>query len=733
MKTIITMILSLGMSWSFMGQNIAAFSGTRTPEAATIPNMTAEALTRGPGLTISSGTTFNSGNWASGDKLDSKDYIQWSVTASPGYIININELQINYDRDPDGMSHFFTGNGPAKIKIRTSLDNFKTDIYSNDKVSNSGQSPTFKTALNSDPGGNITFRLYGYLSNIGMLGPLGTFDIEGGLGKVLGLDNTGIRIAGKLSYDGLLYTDGHWIPNAPNANTGDKNTIILNGTYTEARNVQVKNLKVSEGAGIIIQKTGAIRVNGDLTTSNNMTMQSNAENYSSLIVNGEVIGTAKYQLNVKTTHTLGVANNELLVSAPLTGQSFKEFRAANSNSVGNTINTLFLFGPFNKNKGTYTMYSNTEKEAFSLATGYKASATNTGSFTFTGAVNTGEVKKDILNSGPAYTEWNLIGNPYPSYVKISDFLTANKIQFASHSAGFYDYDTTASNGWTVQNLAYLTLYPNTKIRPGQGFMVASKNEGATISFTPSMRTVGDTDEFIVKKDTIANNVAFLKLNLTNGILNYNTEFYFNDQSTKGMDIGYDAGVYGGKAPIFGIYSHLVEDNSGRDMAVQSLAYTDLSTDTVIPLGINASEGQQITVSIADAIIPKETEVYLEDMLTNTFTLLNTNNYTFFTNSNISKTGRFFLHLKNATLSFGSDILNTSQLFTTNGSHILHIDGMIQSNTEISVYDLQGRLMLIAKLDEATENNKIDLTILKRGMYLVKLRTGSLEKIKKIMF
>lgn len=726
------MILSFCLSLPILSQNIAAFSGTKTPVAITIPNMTAEPLSRGPGLTVAGGPTFNSGNWATGGKLDTNDYIEWSVTAGPGYIINITELQINFDRDPDGMSHFFTGNGPAKIKIRTSLDGFKSDIYSNDKVKNSGESPIIDTKLHSEVGGTIAFRLYGYAANIGMLGPLGTLDIEGGLGKVLGLDNTGIRLAGTLTYDGLLYSDNVWFPHAPNAHTGDKNILISNGIYTETHQVEVKNLKVSTGAGIVIQKTGALTVNGDLTTSNNLILQSDADHYSSLIVKGNVAGTAKYKAQVQTPTAMGVASNEVLISAPVTGESFKMFHAANPNIVSNTIHSLFLFGPFNKIKGTYTLYSNTEKDPFKAATGYKAAATNNGSFTFTGMINTDTIKKDIQNSGPAFATWNLIGNPYPSYINLSEFLTTNTTQFAPTASGIYNYDPEVSNGWTVHNLAYLTLHPNAEIKPSQGFMVAAKPEGGTALFTPAMRSTGGTDGFRVRKDSIAKNVGFLKLNLTNGTQNYHTDIYFNDQSTKGLDPGYDASVYGGKAPDFAIYSQLAEKNTGLELAVQSLGYTDLSNDTVIPLGVNAAIGQQITLSIADALLPEETEVYLEDRHMNTFTLLRTNNHSFFTTIKASQTGRFFLHLSNPTLSFGSDIKGFPQIFTSNGAQILHIKGSIEHNTEISIYDVQGRLILNPQLNEDIQNNQIDLSILSAGMYLAKLKTGSLEKVTKIM-
>src|SRR5690606_39524015 len=88
MTPILTLCLSMLLSLPIYGQDIAAFSGTKIPKTATAPNITAEPLTRGPGLTAASGPTFNSGNWAPGKTLDTNHYIQWSVAAAPGYIID---------------------------------------------------------------------------------------------------------------------------------------------------------------------------------------------------------------------------------------------------------------------------------------------------------------------------------------------------------------------------------------------------------------------------------------------------------------------------------------------------------------------------------------------------------------------------------------------------------------------------------------------------------------------
>lgn len=730
MKPILTMCLSLGIALPILGQDIAAFSGTKTPETATVPNISAEALTRGPGLTVSGGPTFNSGNWTTDKSLDLNDYIEWSVTAAPGYIINITELQINFDRDPDGFSNFFTGNGPAKIRIRTSLDDFKSDIYAHDKVSNSGQSPTIETALKSAPGDTIIFRLYGFDSNIGMLGPLGSLDIEGGLGTVLGLENTGIRLAGKVIYDGLQYSDGNWTPHAPNSKTANENVIIYNGIYRENKPVQVKNLTVNSDAGITVQKTGSITVNGNLSTADNLTLQSGDGHYSSLIVTGKVTGGAKYQLEMKPETLLGGSGNERLISAPVTGETFNAFRAANPNILAGS-NAQFHFGPFNNTKANYNLYTKKDNPPLNAATGYKAATSNNHNLTFNGSVQTAAVNKEITRSGTGLAEWNLIGNPYPSYVKVSEFLRVNHSQFSPASSGIYTYQGDMSKGWKIYNQAYLTLYPNAKITPGQGFMVASKNENGIISFNPHMRSSGKPIPFNLRKPSPKDKVGYLNIAMTSGALQYNTEFYFNEASSKGLDPSYDAEIFSGKAPEFAIFSTLTENNKTLEMAVQSFAFKDFTEGTTISLGLNTTQGQQVKISSAEALVPKETLVYLEDQQLGIFTLLNLADYHFVADAEGSYPGRFLLHITNATLSYGDEAQTELQMFMPYGSRTLRIEGPLQPETLVTVYDTFGRLLLTNQLDAAHKIHKIDLSILSKGMYLVKLRTAGLEKIKKI--
>ena len=64
--------------------------------------------------------------------------------------------------------------------------------------------------------------------------------------------------------------------------------------------------------------------------------------------------------------------------------------------------------------------------------------------------------------------------------------------------------------------------------------------------------------------------ASVVLKISNTSNYYLTEVNFREASTLGIDPGYDGVVFGDVAPEFSIYSHLLEENTGRDLAIQSL-------------------------------------------------------------------------------------------------------------------------------------------------------------------
>ena len=532
------------------------------------------------------------------------------------------------------------------------------------------------------------------------------------------------------TFDGLIYYSNTWRPSAPSNGTGGLNALVLDGTYTINSDVAINNIIIDDAGNMAIDKGKSLLVNGELVCNDNVILDSDSLEYSSLIVFGNVVGSVTYSRHANTN-----SGGNDLISAPVTGETFGSFASNNSNIFENPSNsTEKLFGPFDKTSGTYLTYDIAIPAEASVTLdagiGYRAASSDGLNFSFNGNVNTGNINVPIVISGPNAAEWNLIGNPYPSYIKLSDFLAANNAQFDPTSSGIYGYDGNASDGWEIWNQAYSDANPDAALTPGQGFLVSSALASGTIAFTPVMRSTGTSDDFIPGR--MQNPlISHLELSLNSASQVYKTNFYFTDNASLGLDSGYDAEVFGGSAPEFALYTHLVEESNGNDIAIQSLSQAAL-TDVTIPLGINVIQGQQVTVSITNTTLPSTTEVYLEDSLTNTLTLLNNSDYTFTAASTLTEIGRFFIHYTEQSLSNIESELNSLQIYTTITPKSLFIKGQLTSNTEIRLYDIQGRLVLNTFLDSSRNSNQIDVSNLGTGVYVVQLSNNSLNKTQKVI-
>ena len=534
-----------------------------------------------------------------------------------------------------------------------------------------------------------------------------------------------------LAYDGLLYINNGWIPNAPSNSTATDNALVLDGAYIVNSDIALNDLTVNDVASIEVSEGESIELAGNLVNNGELVLNSTSTQYSSLIVNGVVTGDVVYKRHVNLNASSG--GNDL-ISAPVTGETFGVFANGNTNIVSNpNTTTEKLFGPFDKTTETYLTYdTNVPAEASIIlnpAIGYRSASTDNGTFEFKGTVNTGVITTNVLNTGTTYSEWNLIGNPYPSYIKLSDFLSTNINEFLSSSAAVYGYDGDTSNGWKIWNVAYSTANPDAIITPGQGFLVASKSGGGTITFNPNFRTIASgnvllDDDFIDNRNENNNDIAYLKLEMNSISNSYSTDFYFTAMASRGLDVGYDASAFNGIAPDYAIYSHLVDNSAGIDMSIQSVSFSDLDNNLIIPLGLNATQGEQITLSMPNITLPSEVEIYLEDNLTNTFTLLNSNDYSFTASDNLSGIGRFFLRLEAPSLSTIDNEFSSLLVYASENPKEIIIEGTLLNTTNAILYDMQGRKVLSQLLDENKTLQSINVNELSVGMYIVNLQSTS---------
>ena len=351
---------------------------------------------------------------------------------------------------------------------------------------------------------------------------------------------------------------------------------------------------------------------------------------------------------------------------------------------------------------------------------------------FTGTVSDADVLDVSISDAAAGNAWNLIGNPYPSYIDFATFFNLNKAEFETGAfQAIYGYNGT---GWTVWNDATIADTDVTElITPGQGFFVKSKASGGLVDFTTAMRTPGTSDDFISGRSSNTLNVVSSKLILSNATQDAQTRIYFIDGKTRGLDSGFDAGAFRGAAGDFSIFTNLVEDNVGLDMDIQTLGYDDFN-DVIIPLGLKALAGSALTIKLDEnSNLPSQINVYLEDTLENTLTLLNTSDFTFTPSNDLSGTGRFFLNYSASTLSLDTNNeLNQLVIYSNQNTKEIMIKGVLNASTNADLYDLQGRVVLSRSLNQSDLAHTIDVSSLSTGVYIIKVSDKTNTKTQKLI-
>lgn len=527
----------------------------------------------------------------------------------------------------------------------------------------------------------------------------------------------------KINFNPILpvtytYNGTDWLPSEPTGNATDIDDIIItSGDVTFNNDISANTITINPGASLTIN-TGTT-----VNTTIGLTLQSTATSFASVIVDGTLTGTVNYQRFVNAT-----ANGNDLIAPPFVGQTWADF-LTNNQSVLLSSGSTYGFAPFDKTAipAQYVNYTEATVSALVNGLGYRTATAAGETLTFTGTVATAPVAAPITTSGAGYEQWNLIGNPFPSYITLSEFLAENNAKFATEEAGIYGYN---GSDFTVYNLAYAQANPGTQIAPGQGFYVAAATVAETVTFTNTMRTTGTDDDFINGR-TNNTSISYLQLQLSTASNATATEFYFTANASQGLDHGYDAARFGNTIPEFALYSHLVQDNQGRAMLVQSLSDNDL-TNVTVALGVNANQGEQITFSINESTLPQTVQVYLEDNVTNTFTLLNTGDYTITPSESVNGTGRFFLRYADSALNTSQNELNSLNVFAQAETKTIEIRGLLAHKTTCTLYDIQGRAIKTVSLNTNTNTQAIATNNLSTGVYIVKLTNSTQQKTQKVI-
>ena len=536
----------------------------------------------------------------------------------------------------------------------------------------------------------------------------------------LALDSNGYLYSYDTSWTGTSGSDwstsGNWSDGVP---TSDQDVFIddvANAPIIDgSTDVTLGDLIIAEADGLTISSGG------------------------SLIVSGASTGNITYNRNLGTT-------NWYMVSSPVIGQGIVDFYTTESPALGSGTGDAqnVAIAPYDNSQATaadrWTYYTEGQvdgvggddtTDTFTSGTGYTVKMQASGDIAFTGTMPVDNFTTLSLtdNSGGSGNAFNLMGNPYPSYIAsdntanaTNNILTVNSGLLTEQTIWIWDQSFNSGVGrYETRN--------NTSgfhIAPGQAFFVSASGASSTFAINENMQS-HQSDTFLRSENTRPE----INITLSNGSEVSDSNILYIDGTTTGFDNGYDSSIFGGVSNPFAIYTHAVANGTGKNLGIQSLPNNNFE-NMVIPVGVKATNGTEIIIAATAANLPAGINVYLEDKDDSSFTLLDgSSNFTTTLTSNLNGIGRFYIHTTSEALSIDDLNLDNISIYTYSNNN-LRVVGVQSGNAQIKIYNILGKQVLSTSF-EGSGVNDITLPNVRTGVYIIQLETENGTLNKKVIF
>lgn len=671
-------------------------------------------------LTINSGTKLD----INGKKL----YINGTGLVNNGELNDLSESDLG-SVIFDGQDQYIDGSGTFEFPDLTFTGSGNKTLNINEI--------TVSGTLNIDEGTNLNMPYIEYINIYFLGGGLinnGSFTTTDLIAFLIFDGNDQQIISGSGTFSGIFSGFLFGSENASKALLTNTSLIRTSTIYVYSELILGPESKVE------VMEFGEVEIDDDAI----LMLQSSATSTASLILNANISlsGTAiaERYLSGEQWH---------IISPPLSDQSINEFLKNEDNKISfkdpEYAMTDYLENKADTAGGWNNYYDSSTSGDLESGKGYLLRRDEDGPVKISGYFITGDHSIDIsrkiiiVDDSPIDTTngWNCIGNPFTSSIGIrtsastsENFLDKNANQLDPSYAALYIFDPEKPKVYQLINNAnaggrYLS---QDFLQSGQGFIVRSKAGGGTISFTRAMQSHQPEEKFFKKSGT--SSWPYINLNVKTNEKSASTSILFNENMTRGLDVTYDAGLFGGD-PALKIYTRLVEDN-GVNFALQCLP--DFETDEmIVPVGLDLPAGGIITFSAETFNLPAGYKAMLEDKEKGVFADLKPvgSEYVTACAPGTKGNGRFFLHI----LSYVTDVNDISE---DQGINIfsygkdIYIQSNLHENIIVRIYDISGKLVKTQNLgSEFAGINIIRAEELRSGIYFVKLESKEHLKTGKI--
>lgn len=479
--------------------------------------------------------------------------------------------------------------------------------------------------------------------------------------------------------------------------------VVNSGELTVNQTANAFQVKLLPGAKLTVS-TGQ-----SLTVSDSLMIESDASGTATFVNHGTTnIAKATVQQYLASARNWYISSPVSTTTVPL-GSTYFGYQEAGDNTDLSVSGASAYWKPY------------VAGSSMTVGKGFIAQPGSTTTLIFAGDLNNGDKTINLTRTtGKTKEGFNLVGNPYPSYLDWSlvtaEPLNANistTMWFRTKTTGnLYTFSTYNSTGnVSVANNATTTI--SKFIPPMQAFWVRVNNGtvSTNLTFKNTMRAHRDINENTIKAPRL-DNQQLLRLQVSNGTNTDEAVVYFNTNASKGFDSFDSQKMFNNNEDIPEIYT-VVENEK---LVINGMS--ELKSDTVIPLGFVAGKEKTYVLTVNEMKnFSESTNIFLIDKLENTSTLLNEGgSYRFTADVTPASSNRFNLLFKVPSISTKvENNLNSIIYSYVNSANQITI--ISPEKSEYSIYNAVGQKII----GGFTTNNYFTVNSkLQTGMFVVKV-------------
>lgn len=511
----------------------------------------------------------------------------------------------------------------------------------------------------------------------------------------------------------------------------------INASTTALNNCENCDITINDGATLNVDvsktlKSVTVAAGGRLTlsagaisTTNGIILQNTASETASFVDNrtdespSVITGTVEQAI----TET----NRNWYVSVPISGKTASDITLSGAKIV-------------QRNEGQSKWDDVPSGTELTPGVGYIAVASATGGNTIwslAGNLKSGKVEVGVTRSGTSSAGFNLLGNPYPSYLNWEQVLNLNTTNTTLlqgsiwyRTATYNDTQSKFDYTFNTYNSAGRIATPTSTtgyIPPMQAFWVRANSAG-TVTFTNAMRSHGDGASNKLKAPSI-NAQKIIRLQVSNASTTDEAVIYFDENAQNAFDKYDTEKMFNNMAAKPEIFTRV----GSEKLVINGL--NSIQYDTEIPLGFVSGQATDFKISRTEmSNFEAGTLIILKDKMNpaSEFELSEGTSYNFSSDVTSASTDRFSIlfRAQGVTTSLNNFANINAQIFVNAQNKITII---APEKCNYAIYNAMGQLIENGMLNSKLITLPITIgTKLSSGVYFINLSDNGQKVIQKVV-